>query len=507
MIVVESNEVRNMERAAVRSGASLANLMEQAGAAVAELAMKIAGARKLRRITVMCGRGNNGGDGFVIARFLSLMCDVNVIIANGYPESDLAKLNFNLVPDKVNVLTFPDNYEECLEALRETDIIIDAIYGVGFRDCLDESSSELILNANRNKNAVRIAVDVPSGIICNTGEIPGGCFHADHTVTFTALKPLHVLYPSMDYCGEVTVAKIGVPQPVIDGCNYAMRTTDEFVARHPLRAAKKSAHKGTNGTLLSICGSYGMAGAAVLSGGAALRSGVGLLRAAVPHSVYPIVASSLTEAVFVPLEQTQAGTISFDEYDRLITEIREKCSAVLIGCGIGTGEDTERLVSELVMNTTKPLVLDADGINAIAGNIDVLRGAMAPVILTPHPGEMARLTGTNTLAVQKDRYRTARDFASAYNVTLVLKGADTLIALPDGDVYVNMTGNSGMARGGSGDVLAGMMASFLAQGMNADEAAILAVYYHGIAGDKCAEKYSPRTMLPSDMVEELKYVF
>lgn len=507
MIVVESNEVRNMEKAAARSGISMASVMEQAGASVAELAMKITAEKKLRKVTVLCGKGNNGGDGFVIARFLSYMCDVTVITACGFPETDLAKLNYSLIPDKVNSLSFSENYEECLAAVSDAEVIIDALYGIGFRDCLDPSSAELVELSNRNKNCVRIAVDLPSGIVCNTGEIPDICFHADYTVTFTTLKPLHVLYPSQDYCGKISVANVGIPGNVVDACSYAMRTTDEYIERHPLPTSKKSAHKGTNGTLLSICGSYGMSGAAILSGKAALRSGVGLLRCAVPESIYQIVAPSLTEAVFIPLFEDDNGTASASEAERLNEEIMERSSAVLIGCGMGSGKNVTKLVTQIIMSSTKPIVLDADGINAIASNIDILRAAMAPIILTPHPGEMARLMGTNTMTVQKDRYRSARDFASEFNVTLVLKGADTIIALPDGNVYVNLTGNSGMAKGGSGDVLAGLTASFLAQGMSADQAAILAVYYHGLAGDHCAEKLSPRTMLPSDLIEALQYVF
>ena len=505
MIVVESGEMRNMERAAVRQGTSLASLMEQAGAAVAELAAKLIAKDKLRNVTVFCGKGNNGGDGFVIARFLSLMCDVSVIIANEYPQSDLAKLNFNLLPDKVNVIDHKENRDQCTEIIANSDLIIDAMYGIGFNDILDPYCTELVVLANRS-SAVKIAVDIPSGIICDTGEVPGECFHADYTVSFTALKPAHVLYPSMNYCGEVSVAKVGIPKMIVDTCTYAMKTTDEFLQKRPIRSIKKSAHKGTNGTLFSVCGSYGMSGAAVLSGMAALRCGVGLLKIALPESIYPIAAGKLTEAVFMPLEQSAHGLISIKEFDRLQMEIMNNCSAVLIGCGLGQGDDISELTAALISTTTKPLVLDADGINAIAADPSILRTAMAPVIITPHPGEMSRLTGKSTNDVQKSRYRTARDFASEYGVTVVLKGANTIIALPDGNVYVNLTGNNGMAKGGSGDVLAGMMASFLSQGMNYDEAAINAVYYHGILGDKCLEKYSARTMLPSDMIEEIKHI-
>lgn len=505
MIVVESGEMRNIERAAVRKGNSLASLMEQAGAAVAELAAKIIAKDKLKNVTVLCGKGNNGGDGFVIARFLSLMCDVTVIIANEYPQSDLAKLNFNILPDKVRVIAHEEDRESSVDVINNSDIIIDAIYGIGFNDILDPYSTELVVRANRSR-AVRIAVDIPSGIICDTGEVPGECFHADYTVSFTALKPAHVLYPSMDYCGTVSVAKIGIPKMIVDTCTYAMKTTDEFIEHRPIRSIRKSAHKGTNGTLLSICGSYGMSGAAVLSGMAALRCGVGILKTALPESIYPIAASKLTESVFIPLEQTKRGLISMSEFDRLQMEIMNNCTAVLMGCGLGQGDDITELVAALISVMTKPLVLDADGINAVAADPNILRTAMAPVIITPHPGEMARLTGKSTSEVQRSRYRTARDFAAEYGVTVVLKGANTIIALPDGNVYVNLTGNNGMAKGGSGDILAGMTASFLSQGMNYDEAAINAVYYHGILGDKCTEKYSARTMLPSDMIDEIKHI-
>ncbi len=505
MIVVESGEIRNMERSAQRKGTSLASMMEQAGAAVAELAAKIIARDKLRNVTVFCGKGNNGGDGFVIARFLSMMCEVTVILANDYPQSDLAKLNFNILPDKVTVIDNSEERDKCADIINNSDIIIDAIYGIGFNDILDPYCTELVVRANRSK-AVRIAVDIPSGIICNTGEVPGECFHADYTVSFTALKPAHVLYPSQDYCGEVSVAKVGMPKIIMDTCTYAMKTTDEYLEKHPMKSVKKSAHKGTNGTLLSIGGSYGMSGAAVLSGKAALRCGVGILRVALPESIYPIAASSLTEAVFMPLEQSKHGLISLNEFDRLQMGIMNDCTAVLLGCGLGQGDDISELVSALISITTKPMVLDADGINAIAADPSILRTSMAPIVITPHPGEMGRLTGKTTNDVQKSRYRTARDFASEYGVTVVLKGANTIIALPDGNVYVNLTGNNGMAKGGSGDVLAGMMASFIAQGMSTDEAAINAVYYHGKLGDKCMEKYSARTMLPSDMIDEIKNI-
>lgn len=508
MKVMSGNEMRKAERLAEEQGIPMSVLMERAGTKTAETALDLIQKIKLKNICVLCGSGNNGGDGFVTAGILSGKdCNVSVILSGDKPKTELAKMNFERLPSNVKVLSYGLRKSECEKIISESDMIIDAIYGIGFRGGLDKQTLEIVSLCNSNVNAYKIAVDLPSGIICDSGEIPNGCFNADITVSFTALKPLHILYPSMDFCGEVITADVGIPKNIIDRCNCVMSTSDEFVEENPIVPRKISAHKGTNGTLLMMCGSYGMAGAAVLSGGAALRTGVGLVKAAVPKSIYPIVSQALTEAVFVPIDQTDDGKMSFDGYEKVISHSIESCDAVLIGCGLGVNENTVRIVSNVIKNSTKPVVLDADGINSVCMNIDVLRDSAASVVLTPHPGEMARLAGTDILSVQRDRYGTAKKFAEEYGVTLVLKGANTLIATPEGNVYVNRTGNNGMAKGGSGDVLAGMLGSFLAQGMSPKKAAVYAVYYHGFAGDKCAEKYSKRAMLPSDIVEELKYIF
>lgn len=508
MLVTKCDEMRNIEKKAVENGCTYLGLMEKAGQGVANLTEKIVKEKNLKKIVILCGKGNNGGDGFVAARILSVTdCSVTVMLADGQPKTESAKSNFSLLPKNVNVVSYVSENDTCKNIIENAEIIIDAIYGIGFKGELTSQMALLAQIYNNNKSAVKIAVDLPSGIVCDSGEILNDCFNADYTVTFTSLKPLHVLYPSMDLCGEVSVVNVGIPKEILDNCLYVMKTTDEYIDENELPKRKKSAHKGTNGSLFALCGSYGMAGAAVLSGSAALRTGVGLLRMAVPKSIYEIVSSKLTEAVFMPLKQTDDGTVSIEEFNRILYDVLEKSSAFLIGCGLGMNDDTGDLVSLLIENSTKPIVLDADGINAICMNIDILKRAAAPVILTPHPGEMARLVAKDTVSVQRDRYNIAKNFAVEYGVTVVLKGANTLVATPNGNVYVNMTGNNGMARGGSGDVLAGMIASFLAQGLSAEKAAIYGVYYHGLVGDVCAKKYSPRSMLPTDMIYELKYIF
>ena len=506
MIVVNSETMRNIESAAENSGIKMESLMEKAGGRVAELASKIISEKKLTKVCIACGSGNNGGDGFVAARMLAKLCSVKVIIVSEV-KSPLAKMNLGLLPDNVEVLYYTSRYYESVGIIKEAEMIIDAVYGIGFRGELSAESANLMEMCGENKTAVKIAVDLPSGAVCDTGAVSFGCFKADYTVSFTALKPAHVLYPSADFCGEILVKSVGVPSRLMRHSPFIMMTTDTYISANPLPQKEKSAHKGTNGTLLALCGSYGMSGAAVMSGMAALRTGIGLLKMAVPKSIYTIAAEKLPEAVFIPLEQDKDGIVDIDEYGKLDEALRGNATAALIGCGLGVNNNIKSLVALLISGSDKPLVIDADGINLISSNINILKRASAPIIITPHPGEMARLIGSDVNTVQNDRYNIARNFAGEYGVTVVLKGANTLIALPDGRVYVNMTGNSGMAKGGSGDVLAGMAASFMAQGLSAEAAAINAVYYHGLAGDKCAEKYSRRSMLPSDIISELKYIF
>ncbi len=510
MPVIECNEMRNIEKTAVENGCTYLSLMESAGRKTAEFTEKIINSKNFVNILIICGKGNNGGDGFVAARLLSENennYNISVILADGKPTTDDAKTNFRRIPKCVEIIEYNTSSEKCFTLIKNADMIIDAIYGIGFRGELNEKIKALVDACNQSKNAVRISVDLPSGAVCDSGKVNNGCFSADYTVTFTALKPLHVLYPSADFCGDVRIEYVGIPYDIIKNSNFIMETTDEYIKSHPLEKKKKSVHKGINGTLFSLCGSYGMAGAAIMSGAAALRTGVGLVRAAVPKSIYELVASQLPEAVFMPLKQNDDGTVSIEEFNKILYDVLEKSTALLMGCGLGTGDDLSDLISLLIENSTKPIVLDADGINSICMNIDILKKAKSPVILTPHPGEMARLIFGSTKEVQNNRYNIAKEFSEKYNVILVLKGANTLVAVPGGKVYVNMTGNNGMAKGGSGDVLAGMIGSFLAQGMSAEQAAVYGVYYHGLAGDLCSEKFSSRAMLPTDIISELKYIF
>lgn len=279
-----------------------------------------------------------------------------------------------------------------------------------------------------------------------------------------------------------------------------MKETDRLLFNKAVFNRPDDSNKGTLGSLLCICGSYGMAGAAIMAGKAALRCGIGLLKIAVPKSIYPVCATNILESVYYPLEETSNGVISSKNTNFLL-EMCEKSSAVVIGCGLSVCDDTKNLVQSVITNCEKPLVIDADALNCICNKPEILKNLKAPAIITPHPGEMARLLHSTPKTVNSNRENTAIDFAKKFGVVTVLKGAGTIIASPDGEVYINRTGNSGMATGGSGDVLSGIIGSLLAQGAAPINAAAAGVFLHGTIGDLAAEKLGKISMLPTDMID------
>lgn len=279
-----------------------------------------------------------------------------------------------------------------------------------------------------------------------------------------------------------------------------MKETDRLLFNKAVFNRPDDSNKGTLGSLLCICGSYGMAGAAIMAGKAALRCGIGLLKIAVPKSIYPVCATNILESVYYPLEETSNGIISSKNTDFLL-EMCEKSSAIVIGCGLSVCDDTKNLVQSVITNCEKPLVIDADALNCICNKPEILKNLKAPAIITPHPGEMARLLHSTPKTVNSNRENTAIDFAKKFGVVTVLKGAGTIIASPDGEVYINHTGNSGMATGGSGDILSGIIGSLLAQGASPINAAAAGVFLHGTIGDLAAEKLGKISMLPTDMID------
>lgn len=504
MKVLESGALRALEEGAVKAGIGYPELMENAGQAAARhLRERAPGAQ----IVLLCGKGNNGGDGFVAARHLNEYgAQVCIILVQGPPATELAQqMYFKMDSAAVTVLDWQQEPEQAKTQLYAADIIIDAMYGIGFRGSLPESLFPL-LDAVETAGSFVLALDLPSGVSCDTGEVPGRCVRAAETVSFTAAKPAQLIQPSRSFCGKVTVVPVGVPQHLIEKTTSGLFTLEQKELFPLFRRREEDTNKGSFGTLFSVCGSTGMAGAALLSARAALRSGVGLVDLALPAELYPVVAGALAEPVYTLLRQTARGLLS-EESAALLNRKMLDASAVLIGCGLGKSAFARSLLRRVAACSAAPLVIDADGINLLAENIDILKTVRASVILTPHPGEMARLLGTTAAQIQAHRLAYARRFAKEHGVILVLKGSGTLVASPDGKIFLNPTGNPGMAKGGSGDVLAGMIASLAAQGIPPFWAAVCGVYLHGLSGDRCAARLSQCAMLPSDFIEELPLLF
>ncbi|WP_444657794.1 NAD(P)H-hydrate dehydratase [Caproiciproducens sp. R2] len=505
MKVLNCEQSKELEKSAVDSGISYLELMENAGAAAVRFLRKkfsLSG----RKVVILCGKGNNGGDGYVMARRLSeLGVSVTVVITDGLPRTDLAKAIFSRLKDTAVKILDGGESGKAEAAIASADFIIDAIYGTGFHGRVPDEMLP-VFHAVRNSAAEVVSLDIPSGASCDSGAVDGECIQADDTISFSTLKNGHLIQPAQDYCGQVTVAPIGIGADLIASQKSTFEVTELSAAQSLLGPRDPLSNKGNYGRLLCLCGSDGMAGAAVMSAKAAVRCGAGIVDAALPRTIYPIVASQIAEPVFTLLDYAPDGTM-LPAGRKALKDALSKASACLIGCGLGRGEEMTRIVCGLVSDSQVPLIIDADGINILAENINVLETARVPVVLTPHPGEMARLMKTTVKDVQAHRLEYARSFAEKHNVILVLKGAGTLIAEPNGMVHLNPTGNPGMAKGGSGDVLAGMAASFIAQGIDPAAAAVGAVYLHGEAGDRCAKAFSQYAMLPTDMIGMLPGLF
>lgn len=506
MKVLTARGMRLLEAAAVEEGLDYRRLMENAGSAAARRIRTLDGLTG-RTAVVLCGSGNNGGDGFVVARKLAEESfAVTAVLLCGQPKSAQAREMYSRMEGLgVSVLNLETEPYMVASAVREAQLVVDAVYGIGFHGDLPDYMRPLFRQVNAAE-AITIAIDVPSGMDCDTGLCDPDTLVADRTITFTAMKPGLLSAKSSAVCGTVEVVGIGIDERLIDQFTSDQSIIDWDMVAHCFQPRPADSHKGTYGHLLSVCGSYGMAGAAILAARAALRCGAGLVTAAMPASVYPLAAGSVPEALFLPLPETGDGLLAMAAREKL-RERLARCTAVLVGCGLGCGGQVPAVVEDILRHASCPVVLDADGINCVAQHIDIRKTTQVPLVLTPHPGEMARLLGCSIEQVQDNRLETARRFAEEQQVILVLKGSKTVVAAPGQTLLVNTTGNPGMATGGSGDVLAGMIASFIAQGMEPYRAAMCGVHLHGLAGDAAAHRLSQHAMLPSDLLEELGGLF
>lgn len=481
-------------------------LMENAGRGAAELIrQRFAGACS-GPVLVLAGKGNNGGDGFVIARYLQEWgwpVKTLVLAERDAIKGDAALCRGALEACGGTMLYAPDqaSLEAALATLPACGLLVDALLGTGLSQAPSGHYVFAIDWVNRQPVPV-VAVDIPSGVDASSGGVPGTAVQAELTVTFAFPKLGLVSYPGAALVGELITIDIGIPAVVQRPNPATALLIDAGEARALLPARPADGHKGTFGHLLVLAGSVGKGGAAVMTAQAGLRGGAGLVTLACPLALQPVVAGQLVEVMTAPLPDVD-GQVSLQALDELMVMAAGK-QALAVGPGLGLGAEVGALVRRLLQDCDQPAVVDADGLNALEGHLDILaRRAGRATILTPHPGEMARLTGLSTAAIQADRIRVATDFADRYQVVLVLKGARTLVASPDGRILVNASGHAGMASGGMGDVLTGLIGSLLAQGVAAADAAALGCYLHGLAADRLLDRFGVAGLLATDLLHEL----
>jgi ADP-dependent NAD(P)H-hydrate dehydratase / NAD(P)H-hydrate epimerase len=501
MRVVTEEQMREIDRVAIQErGIPSLDLMERAGTACADVITEWFAPETA---AVCTGKGNNAGDGFVVTRLLSERgVDVELFLSISPEElRGNALANFNRLPEGVKQTLDPD-----AEAFRQTgsgaDVIVDALLGTGVKGLVRGPMAEMIARINEVESSPVVAVDVPSGLSDENLRGGGECVCADVTVTFGLPKRPMVVYPGAEFVGQLVVDDIGFPDDLLSSDAFGIHITDQGEVLDLLPERPEDSHKGTFGHLLIIAGSAGMGGAAAMAAQAAVRSGVGLVTVAVPRVCLSCIEAHVLSAVKRPLDSKSPDRLDESTLDQL-EDALDSFDAVVLGPGIGVAPETQRLVHALLDRVAKPLIIDADGLNALEGQADRLRGRTAPTILTPHPKEMSRLSGSEVQAIQSDRIAAARGFASENGVTLVLKGARSVIADPEGVVWINPTGNTGLAKGGSGDVLTGLIGGLVAQGVPSTQAAIAGVFWHGLAADVAVEQIPPRAMVPDDVIGAL----
>jgi NAD(P)H-hydrate epimerase len=499
MKAVTTEQIRQLDQQTIAMGTPGEELMERAGYAVARATMKILRRLDARSVLLFAGKGNNGGDAIVAARHLAgagcepvlvLLCKRNEL--QGDPLAHFQKL-----VNAVKVVETP-SLDELAEIVGEFQpaVVVDGLLGTGLGGEVREPYVTAIKVINGLHQPV-VAIDIPSGLDSDTGEVRGVVVRATTTVTM-GLPKIGLLKPAaLEFVGRIEVADIGFPRKLIDEIQTEVELVTAADVAALLPARRRGAHKGDAGHLLVIAGSEGYTGAPVLTAYAAARAGAGLVTLAVPRSIYRVVATKCPPEI-MPRPA---------EFDTLDATEFAGFNAVAIGPGLGHDARTQKMVWKVISGWMAPIVADADALNAMAAGVAALRRLNKPIVLTPHPGEMGRLTGKSTKEVQANRWELADGFAKEYGAVTVLKGAGTVIADKSGPMWINMTGNPGMAKGGMGDALTGIIGAFLAQGMGPAEAARAGVFIHGLAGDLASESVGERAMLTTDLIEHLGKAF
>jgi len=487
MYIVKAKEMQEIDKQTINTfGLPGLVLMENAGRSAVEYFMETFIDIKHKKVAIIAGRGNNGGDGFVIARYLfSKNIDVKIYLccSEDVVKGD-AKTNLNLCYNmgvEIIELFDQEKFEEYELSMAHRNIWIDALLGTGLKSEVKGYYKYIIDYVNSLKKPV-FSVDIPSGLNADTGKICGSAIMAKATITFGLAKIGLVVYPGASYVGSLKIADIGIPPKIVETLNPKQNLLTEDMIKSYIKPRIPEAHKGTTGHIMVIAGSKGKTGAAAMTAMSAMRSGAGLVTLGIAESINNIMETQVLEAMTLPLSENESGFLSMDAFEDIMVNLdNKKCLA--LGPGLGMSEETGKLVRKLIQEVNIPIVLDADGINHLERHTEILHSIKAPMILTPHPGELARLLDMSVSDLLEDRITIVKEFTEEFKVHLVLKGAKSVIGHPYQSVYINPTGNSGMASGGMGDVLTGIIASFIGQGYPLEFAIRTAVYIHGMAGD------------------------
>jgi NAD(P)H-hydrate epimerase len=519
MKVATAAEMREIDRITIEEyGVAGSVLMERAGAAAATKAMELFSGK---RALVLCGGGNNGGDGLAAARNLHKSgYHVKAIMLIG---ADMLSPDCRLQYESAEKAGVSIEFRKTLSKADLEDVfVIDAIFGTGLSKPVVGDLANALRFVNESAAPV-LAVDIASGISSDTGEILGEAVNADHTVTFCLPKRGHFLYPGAGYTGCLYIEDIGFPDELTESDNIRAGLIYREAVAALIPARSRNSYKGDYGHVLVVAGSSGKTGAALMTAKACMRSGSGLVTIGMPESLMDILQSRVTEEMTLPLPDKGDGTLDKKALNVILDFACRRADVIALGPGIGVSPATEKIVTGLILSSTVPLVIDADGLNSIKESRDIFSKAKSPIIITPHPGEMARLLNqesetrgpklTNQKAavkiadIERDRINTAVSFSGETGVNVVLKGVPTIVASPEGYAYINTTGNPGMATAGSGDVLTGIIVSLAGQGMNPLDASVCGVYLHGLAGDAAAEEKGEHSLIASDIIHAIPAAF
>lgn len=507
MRIATAEQMRHLDYTAIHErGISSVDLMEQAATGLYAACLDILNCSTSNKCIVICGSGNNGGDGLAVARLLlehGYFVRTLLVGKREKMTDDSCEMERRLIAAGGILEDYDPVAIDQQQSIQSADLLVDAIFGIGLNADV-RGYAEKAIRCMNDSPAPIVSADIASGVETDTGRVLGCAVHASVTVTFTMPKLGHCVGDGALYTGKLIVHSIGIPSDLIDALPTKATLIDHDLVHKWLPERPEDGHKGTFGKCYLLCGSTGYTGAPILASRAAMRSGVGLVFLGVPEKIYPITAMKSDEAMPLPLPDDENGQLTADALVPALEKMAD-CSTALIGPGLGRGEGVRDVVIHLLNTVQYPLVLDADGINVISNHMDALyQRRETPTIITPHDGEFARMGGDLS---DGDRISAVQRFSMTYGCLLVLKGHRTIISLPDGEIFVNTTGNSGMAKGGSGDILSGIIVSLLAQGMHPVKAAVCAVWIHGRAGDLCREQLGARGMIPSDIIEMLPKVF